>query len=286
MSTPPKVTLATLIQYKQQGGKFPVLTCYDFATARVMADAGVEVLLVGDSAAEVVLGYDDTRAIRLDTLLEITHGVRRGAPNAFLIGDMPFSAGYHESLAAGVESARRFRDEAGCDILKIELNREQLPILEAVHNAGVPVIAHIGLRPQWIAEHGGYKAQGKDADSARELIETARLMEESGASMLLLEAVAGDVSAEICSRTKLPVIGCVGGPACDGTVVVLHDMLNWGGGHPPKSLKPYADLRGVMLDAFRRYSEDVRTGRFPSSAQTIQMSPGQHEELRKRLGAE
>lgn len=286
MSTPPKVTLATLIQYKQQGGKFPVLTCYDFATARVMADAGVEVLLVGDSAAEVVLGYDDTRAIRLDTLLEITHGVRRGAPNAFLIGDMPFSAGYHESLAAAVEAARRFRDEAGCDILKIELNREQLPILEAVHNAGVPVIAHIGLRPQWIAEHGGYKAQGKDADSARELIETARLMEESGASMLLLEAVAGDVSAEICSRTKLPVIGCVGGPACDGTVVVLHDMLNWGGGHPPKSLKPYADLRGVMLDAFRRYSEDVRTGRFPSSAQTIQMSPGQHEELRKRLGAE
>jgi 3-methyl-2-oxobutanoate hydroxymethyltransferase len=198
---------------------------------------------------------------------------------------MPFSANYHSDVSAGVDAARRFRDEAGCDIVKIEMTRDQLPLLDAIRAAGVAVMSHIGLRPQWIAEHGGYKAQGKNADSAVELLETARLMEQGGASMLLLEAVSGEVSAELCSRTKLPVVGCVSGPACDGTVVVLHDMLTWGGGHPPRLLKPYADLRGVMLDAFGRYAADVRGSRYPGPEHTIRMSPGEADELRRRLGA-
>jgi 3-methyl-2-oxobutanoate hydroxymethyltransferase len=284
MSSREKVSPATLRERKRRGEKFPVLTCYDYATARAMEEAGLDVLLVGDSAAEVVLGHSDTRAIGLDFLLELTAGVRRGAPRALLIGDMPFAAGYHASVEAGMEAAKRFRDEAGCDVVKIELTTEQTPVLEAVAAAGIDVMAHIGLRPQWIAEHGGYKAQGKDAASALELIETARRMEESGATMLLLEAVASEVSEIICSRTKLPVVGCVAGPACDGTVVVLHDMVGWGGGHPPRKVKRYGDVREVLLNAFRGYAEDVRGGRFPAAEHSIRMPASEWESLRNRLG--
>lgn len=275
---------AALRERKRRGEKFPVLTCYDYATARLMAEAGLDVLLVGDSAAEVVLGHEDTRAIGLDFLIELTAGVRRGAPQALLIGDMPFAAGYHASVAAGVDAAKRFRDEAGCDLVKIELTTEQLPVLEAVAAAGIDVMAHIGLRPQWIAEHGGYRAQGKDAASAAELIATARQMEEGGAAALLLEAVASEVSEIICSRTRLPVVGCVAGPACDGTVVVLHDMLGWGGGHPPRKMKRYGDVREVMLKAFRDYASEVRGGRFPAAEHSIHMPMSELESLRQRLG--
>lgn len=199
-----KVTPATLSARKQAGRKFPVLTCYDYPTARIMVEAGVDVLLVGDTVAEVVLGYPETRSVSMDFMIEVASAVRRGAPSGLVIGDMPYSAGYREDPAAGLAAARRFRDEAGCDIVKIEMNRDYLRVLEQVRNAGIDVMAHIGLRPQWLAEHGGYKAQGKDADSAMELLEEARLMEEAGASMLLLEAVAAEVSAEICARRSFP----------------------------------------------------------------------------------
>jgi 3-methyl-2-oxobutanoate hydroxymethyltransferase len=221
----------------------------------------------------------------MDFMIEVAAAVRRGAPDGFVIGDMPYASGYHESPAAGVAAARRFIDEAGCDIVKVEMNRGQLPVLEALCRAGIPVMPHIGLRPQRLAESGGYKAQAKDADSALALMEEARLMEENGASMLLLEAVAAEVSAEICSRTKLPVIGCVAGPACDGTVVVLHDMLGWGGGHPPRSVKRYAEIRAVLASAFAAYAADVRAGRFPAPENSIRMAKGQYEALRARLDA-
>ncbi len=285
MSSAEKVSLATLAARKDAGEKFAVLTCYDCSTARILFEAGVDVLLVGDSAAEVVLGYADTRRISLDFMIEIAGAVRRGAPNAFVIGDMPFAAGFHESPAAGVAAARRFVDEAGCDIVKVELRRNELSVLEAIRAAGIGVMAHIGLRPQWVDERGGYKAQGKTAAAAVELIEEARLMEQAGASMLLLEAVAAETAAEVCSRTRLPVVGCVSGPACDGTVVVLHDILGWGGGHPPRSVKQYANIRETFAVAFARYAADVESGRFPTAEHAVHMAPGEHEELRRRLEA-
>jgi 3-methyl-2-oxobutanoate hydroxymethyltransferase len=283
MPSADKVSLATLASRKQAGGKFAVLTCYDYPTAQILFEAGVDVLLVGDTVAEVVLGYPQTRSVSMDFMIEVAAAVRRGAPNAFVIGDMPYSAGYHENTPAGVTAARRFVEEGGCDLVKIEMNRRELPLLEALRRADIDVMPHIGLRPQWIAEQGGYKAQAKDVTSALALIEEARLMEEAGASMLLLEAVAAEVSAEICSRTRLPVVGCVAGPACDGTVVVLHDMLGWGGGHPPRSVKRYAEIRPVLSAAFAGYAADVRAGRFPAPENSIHMAKGQYDELRARL---
>lgn len=285
MASPKKVTLSALAARKRAGEKFAVLTCYDFPTAQIMFEAGVDVLLVGDTVAEVVLGYPQTRSVSMDFMIEVAAAVRRGAPDGFVIGDMPYASGYHESPDAGVAAARRFVEEAGCDIVKVEMNQRQLPVLEALRRAGISVMPHIGLRPQRLAESGGYRAQAKDADSALALMEEARLMEEAGASMLLLEAVAAEVSAEICSRTKLPVIGCVAGPACDGTVVVLHDMLGWGGGHPPRSVKRYAELRPLLATAFAAYAADVRAGRFPAAENSIRMAKGQYEELRARLDA-
>lgn len=285
MPSADKVNLITLVSRKQAGEKFAVLTCYDFPTAQIMYEAGVDVLLVGDTVAEVVLGYPQTRSVSMDFMIEVAAAVRRGAPKAFLIGDMPFSAGYHESPQAGVDAARRFVEEAGCDVVKVEMNRHEIPVLDALCRARIAVMPHIGLRPQDLPDKAGYKAQAKDVASALELMQDARLMEEAGASMLLLEAVAGEVSAEICSRTRLPVIGCVAGPACDGTVVVLHDMLGWGGGHPPRSVKRYAEIRGLLATAFADYAADIGAGRFPAQENSIRMAKGEYDELRKQLAA-
>jgi 3-methyl-2-oxobutanoate hydroxymethyltransferase len=281
-----KTNVQTLRDRKAAGRKFPVLTCYDHPTARIMADAGVDVLLVGDTAAQVILGYDDTRAASLDYMIEITAAVRRGAPNALLIGDMPYAAGYRDDPAAGVDAARRFVDDAGTDLVKIEMHRDYVTVLEAITAAGIDTIAHIGLRPQYLAEHGGYKGQAKTAAAARALIDEARIMQDAGATVLLLESVAHEVSAEITARTPLPVIGCVAGPACDGTVVVLHDMLGWGGGQVPRSVKQYINLRAVLADAFRRYHDDVIAGRFPPLDRAFGMNPGEYEKLKAQLGSD
>lgn len=285
MSATEKTTLATLRQRKQAGEKFPVLTCYDCPTAQILYAAGVDVLLVGDTVAQVVLGHADTRLASMDFMIEVTAAVRRGAPKACLIGDMPDAARFRESVHAGVTAARRFVDQAGCDLVKIELNRSHLGVLEAVRAAGIEVVAHIGLLPQCLAEFGGHKGQGKDADAAMALIEEAQRMEAAGASVLLLEAVAREVSAEIVARARVPVIGCAAGPACDATVVVLHDMLGWGvGGKRPPSVKQYADLRAVLSDAFAEYAADVREGRFPIVERSFGMAPGEYEKLQQRLG--
>ncbi len=285
MAEPEKVTLKTLVGRKRAGERFPVLTCYDCPTARILFEAGVDVLLVGDTVAEVVLGYPATRAISVDFMIEVAAAVRRGAPDAFVIGDMPFSAGYHESPAAGVAAAKRFVEEAGCDIVKVELQASELPVLEAIRDAGMGVMAHIGLRPQWVTDKGGYRGQARKADSAAMLIREAHTMEEAGASMLLLEAVASEVSAEICRDVGVPVVGCVAGPACDGTVVVLHDMLGWGGGHPPRSVKRYADIHAVLAGAAAEYADDVRAGRFPAAEHSIRMQPGEYERLKEMMNA-
>jgi 3-methyl-2-oxobutanoate hydroxymethyltransferase len=283
MNVGERITMALLRERKLCGRKFSVLTCYDAPTARLMEDAGVEVLLVGDTAGEVVLGLPSTREIPVDYLLTITAAVRRAAPSRYVMGDMPYSCRVGGDPEA-VDWARRFIDQAGCDGIKVEVRAEDAGLVEAIADAGMPVIAHIGLLPQSAALSGGYRAQGRDAAGALELIETAKRMEEAGAAALLLEAVASEVAGEITGRTELPVIGCVAGPHCDGTVVVLHDMLAWGGGHPPRAVKQYANLAEILGRAFAAYAEDVREGRFPVEAESIHMRAGEWAKLHAQAG--
>ena len=282
MDTRERTTLAALRERKRAGRKFSVLTCYDAPTARIMAAAGVEVLLVGDTSGEVVLALPSTRETPVEYLLTITAAVRRGAPDAFVMADLPYAC-RSEGDAAAVRWAQRFMDETGCDSVKVEVKSGEAELVKAMSAAGVPTIAHLGLLPQLIDPATGYKAQARDAAGAAELIRSARRMEAAGASALLLEAVASEVAARIAEATELPVIGCVAGPGCDGTVVVLHDMLAWGGGHPPRTVKQYADLGAVLGRAFAAYVEDVHAGRFPAAEHSIQMHPGELEKLTAEL---
>jgi 3-methyl-2-oxobutanoate hydroxymethyltransferase len=279
-----RITLDTLRQHKQQGRKFSVLTCYDAPTAGLMEAAGVDALLVGDTAGEVLLGLPTTRQVQPDFMLALTAAVRRGAERTFVMADLPWICRAENHPPTSVQWARRFMDETGADAVKIEVAGEHVRLVEAMAEAGVPTIAHLGLLPQMVDPEQGYRAQGRDADSALRLIDEARRFEAAGAAGLLLEAVAGEVAREIAAHTPLPVIGCVAGPYCDGTVVVLHDMIGWGGGHPPRMVKRYADLAGVMSRAFADYAEDIRTGRFPSELESIRMRPGELDRLLTRTG--
>jgi len=274
----PRITLSDLRAAKKAGRKFSVLTCYDAATARLMEAAGVEVLLVGDTAGEVVLGLPSTRQVPVDFLIALTAAVRRGAPSRLVMGDLPYLCRTGDARQT-IDWCQRFQAETGCDALKIEVTGADAPLVTAVRRAGISVVAHLGLLPQSIESRAGYRAQARDADSALRLIEDARKLEEAGADMLLLAAVASEVAREIAVNTDLPVIGCVAGPHCDGTVVVLHDLIGWGGGHPPRAVKRYADLSAVLTEAFTRYLADIQAGRFPTDQEAIHMKAGEYEKL-------
>lgn len=268
----PKITIATLRGIKKEGRRFSMLTCYDFTTAELIEQAGIESILVGDTYGEVCLGHRSTLPVRMDDLIPVTAAVRRGAPNLFLVGDMPFMS-YQANEDDAVWNAGRFMTEAGCDCVKLEVDRRHLRIVERLSAAAVPVMAHLGLRPQSIHQLGGYRVQGKSAEAARRILEDARLMEEAGAVALLIEAVPTEVAEAVCRATELPVIGCVSGPLCDGQVVVLHDILGLNAGHPPSSVRVYAELRPVLLEAFRKYAADVNEGRFPIPEKSVGLSP-------------
>ncbi len=274
-----KTTLKHLHDYKRRERKFPVLTCYDYTTASLMAEAGIEVILVGDTYGEVCLGHTTTLPVELDHLITVTEAVRRGAPNCFLLGDMPYMS-YQVSREEAIRNAGRFMAEAGCDCVKVEVDSRLADTVEALASASIPVVAHLGLRPQSIHVHGGYHAQGKDVHGAKKLIAEAQMMERAGAVGLLLEAVPMEVARIITEQTSLPVIGCVAGPHCDGTVVVMHDMLGYGAGHPPQSVKMYANLRQVLLNAFRAYADDVVKENFPGPEHGLCMPLEEAEELR------
>lgn len=278
----PKVTISCLRKRKRAGSKFTVLTCYDYTTAAMQEEAGIDALLVGDTAGEVILGHATTIPTKLDFLLTITEAVRRGAPSAFLIGDMPFLT-YQVSIEDAIRNAGRFVSEAGCDSVKLEVDYRHLDVVAALSRAGIPVMAHLGMRPQSVKQEGGYRAKGRDSASALQLLEDARRFEEAGATSLLLEAVTCEVAERIVDRTELPVIGIASGPSCDGQVVVLHDLLGLGGGHPPSCVKQYADLRSRMIEHFAAYAHEVMTGAFPGPEHCLQMRDGELARLEQQL---
>ena len=252
------ITLRTIARWVQQKDKFACLTAYDATTARWLARAGVPVLLVGDTAAEMILGFPGTIHAPLDFLLTLTAAVKRGAPNCFVIGDMPFLS-YQCDDAEGVRNAGRFMTDGNADAVKLEVDRTFTILVEKMARAGIPVIAHIGARPQQAKLHGGYGSAGRTAREAQGMVADAVAMEQAGAVMLLVEACPNEVSQRIVAKTSIPLIGCGGGPACHGQIVVLQDLLgltDW----QPSFARPVTHLGEPLIAAAQQWIEKVRTG--------------------------
>jgi 3-methyl-2-oxobutanoate hydroxymethyltransferase len=280
MSQREKITLSTLRARKKSKTPITMLTAYDFPTAQIEEGAGIDCILVGDSAAQVVLGHGTTLQATMEYMITIAAAVRRGAPGAFLIGDMPYLS-FNITTEEAIRNAGRFMAEAGCDCVKIEGDRRIAPTIAALTAATIPVMVHLGLRPQAVHQFGGYRAQGRDAASAQSLIDDARRMEEAGACALLLEAVPPEPARMVAEGTLLPVIGCGAGPHCDGHVVVLHDMLGLSPGPLPRFVKPYAALRETIAKAVESYISDIVGRRYPTNEHCYQMEAGEAQRLRE-----
>ncbi len=278
-----RITIADLLTAKQERRPIAAVSCYDYTTARLVSQTPVDMILVGDSAAQLMLGFDSTLPATMDFMVTITAAVGRAAPNAYLVADMPFLS-YHLSLAQAIRNAGRFVTEAGAQMVKIEATAAYVETIKAVSEAGIPVMAHIGILPQRIVAMGRFHAEATTADRAADLIDLAQRMQSAGASALLIEGTAAEVAQIITARSDVPVISCGSGPGCDGQILVAPDILGLGAGHPPKFAKAYGDLGGRFVEAFQRYAEDVKTGRFPDAEHSYHMKPGEFERLEERLG--
>ena len=264
----PKVTMPALAEMKRQGKPISALTAYDYATSRLVDEAGIDLILVGDSLAMVVLGHDNTLAVTVDEMLHHTRAVRRAVRRALVVADMPFGS-YHGTVAEGVANAVRFLKEAGAEAVKIEGAR--LDLVRALSDAEIPVVAHLGLTPQSVHRMGGYRVQARSAAAAAQLRADAHAMAESGAGLLVLEGVPREVAAQITAELTIPTIGIGAGPDCDGQILVFHDMLNMTFAPPAKFVRRYADAAGLIRNAVEQYREDVERRAFPSDAESYHL---------------
>ncbi|MCX7887052.1 MAG: 3-methyl-2-oxobutanoate hydroxymethyltransferase [Verrucomicrobiae bacterium] len=260
-----KVTPQMLQQMKRRGEKIAALTAYDFLTAKLLDEAGLPLILVGDSLGMVVLGYENTLPVTMEEMLHHVKAVARARPRALLVGDMPYKT--YETPEAAVVSARRFV-EAGADAVKLEGGETVLAQVRAVIAAGIPVLGHIGLLPQSLEKLGGYKVQGKTPESAEQLLRDARALEEVGVFAIVLECIVAAVAKRITESIAVPTIGIGAGPHCDGQILVVHDLL---GMYPriPRHTKVYAQLAAAMREAFAAYKRDVEDGKFPGPEQSF-----------------
>ena len=256
------VTVRDLRNWKSEGRRFAMLTAYDYPTAQILDEAGIPVLLVGDSVANNQLGYENTLPVTMDEMLHHAKAVARGSKDALLVGDMPFGS-YQGSLEEGIANATRFLKEGGMHAVKLE--GAMFDLAEALVARGIPVMGHLGLTPQSVHAMGGYRVQAKTDEAAARLLEDAQTLDKSGVFSLVLEGVPSAVAERVTNAISAPTIGIGAGPHCDGQVLVINDMLGIGGGTYPKFVKPYADLRAVMTEAVTAYKEDVESGRFPDA---------------------
>ena len=276
-TAPRKFTLSDLRAARRTGAKVPMLTCYDFTTARLMQEAGVPALLVGDSAANVILGHPTTLPVSLSFMIEITAAVRRGAPLALVVADMPFGS-YQGSLARGTRNVFRMVKQSGCDCVKIEAAESQLRLIRELSDAGVAIMAHLGLRPQSVNVVGGYRYQGRTAAEAADVVRQAKSMEAAGAAALLLEAVPAEVGRAVVDATQLPVIGCGAGPHCHGHVVVTQDAVGLSPSKP-RFVPALGDLATPSRQLFESYADAVRSGSYPAPEHQYEMDRGEAQKL-------
>ena len=266
-----KNTVSTLKQQKIDGDKITMLTAYDYSTAKLMEEAGINMILVGDSLGMVMLGYEDTIPVTMEDMIHHTRAVTRATKNTFVLGDMPFMS-YHVSTEQAVMNAGRLIKEGMCQGVKLEGGAKVCPQIKAIVDAQIPVCAHIGLTPQSVNAFGGFKVQGKTEEAARQLIEDAKAVEAAGAFMVVLECVPEKLARIISETVSIPTIGIGAGNGCDGQVLVYQDMLNMYGGIKPKFVKQYANIGDVMREAFMEYSREVKEGSFPAQEHTFAIS--------------
>jgi 3-methyl-2-oxobutanoate hydroxymethyltransferase len=276
-----KITLGHLRAARQSGDKMPMLTCYDYSTAHLMQEAGIPLLLVGDSAANVILGHSSTLPISLPFMMEITAAVRRGAPLAYVVADMPFGS-YQESISQGVRNVCRMIKRTGCDCVKLEAGDGHIDLIKAISLAGVAVIAHLGLRPQTIGVLGGYRYQGRTSEEAEAIVNMAIEMEKAGAVALLIEAVPPEVARAVINCTQLPVIGCGAGPACHASVIVTHDALGFTV-EKPRFVPTLTDIASPLRQAFFKYAQDLSKGIYPAEEHNYSMNPSEQTKFKTWL---
>jgi 3-methyl-2-oxobutanoate hydroxymethyltransferase len=263
-----KVTMPALAEMKRQGKPITALTAYDYATSRLVDEAGIDLILVGDSLAMVVLGHDNTLSVTVDEMLHHTRAVRRAVRRALVVADMPFGS-YHGKLSEGVANAIRFVKEAGAEAVKIEGPRTEL--VRALTDAEIPVVGHLGLTPQSVHRMGGYKVQAKTAETVLQLRADAEALAEAGAGAIVLEGVPREVAAAVTADLAIPTIGIGAGPECDGQILVFHDILNMTFAPHAKFVRQYADVSAVIRDAVERYREDVEHRAFPSDEESYHL---------------
>jgi 3-methyl-2-oxobutanoate hydroxymethyltransferase len=263
-----KVTVPALAEMKRQGKPITALTAYDYATSRLVDEVGIDLILVGDSLAMVVLGHDNTLAVTVDEMLHHTRAVRRAVRRALVVADMPFGS-YHGSLDDAVANAVRFVKEAGAEAVKIEGPRTEL--VQALTDAEIPVIGHLGLTPQSVNRMGGYRVQAKTVEAVRQLKADAQALAEAGAGAIVLEGVPREVAAAITAELSIPTIGIGAGPECDGQILVFHDILNMTFAPHAKFVRQYADAAALIRDAVEHFREDVEHRSFPNDEESYHL---------------
>jgi 3-methyl-2-oxobutanoate hydroxymethyltransferase len=249
--------------FKERGERFAMLTAYDAPTARLVDEAGIPLILVGDSLSMVVLGHDSTIPVTMEDMLHHTAAVARGASNALIIGDMPFMS-YQSSVEEGIKNAGRFLKEAGANAVKLEGGGRVLDIVARLVDAGIPVMGHLGLTPQSVNAFGGYRVQGRDAEAAHRLVQDAKDLEVAGAFSIVLEAVPSAVAKEVTESVSVPTIGIGAGPHTDGQVLVINDLLGLTEGRTPRFVKRYAEVGQAITGAARAFADEVATGAYPA----------------------
>jgi 3-methyl-2-oxobutanoate hydroxymethyltransferase len=278
----PTVTLSKLAEKKALGEPIAMITAYDYPSAQVAEEAGVDVVLVGDSGAMTVLGYPSTVPVTLDELLVLAAAVRRGLATPLLVGDMPFGS-YEVSNEEAIRNAQRFVKEAGCDAVKLERGGTSVERARAIVDAGIPVMGHVGLTPQTATALGGYRSQGRTAERALQVMHDAIGLQEAGCFSIVFEAVPSALTEAIMPRMRIPVIGIGAGPATDGQVLVFHDLLGIYDGHAARFVKRYGNVREQMIKGVSEYAADVRARRYPEPEHGYTMAPDEVERMHALL---
>lgn len=279
-----KVMITDFNDKKRDGRKITMLTAYDYPTAKLIDDAGIDAILVGDSLGMVVLGYDSTVPVTMDEMIHHAKAARRGTKRAFLIGDMPFMS-YQVSTEEAVRNAGRFMKEAGCEAVKLEGGDEVIDVTKSIVNAGIPVLGHLGLTPQTVSKLGGYRIQGKNANAAKKILDQAIRLEQAGCFAVVLECVPAKVAKLITQRLNIPTIGIGAGVDCDGQVLVTNDMIGLFDRFVPKFVKQYVKLSGLLSEAFAKYRDEVEKGVFPAKEHSFAIADEEANKLDRKTAA-